>query len=206
MNEQQNDSNIVDLMEALRIRLENRIVASLNFMCGEKYKGKFHVTFMNPSELTMKKLEDFFDNGPLIFYPEDEKQYASLKDFREADGGINISALRSVKGGPDNIQEEEWESYCVMAKEVGAVFARQGLIPMSIMVSEMQRSYGYKATEVDETLGEKYCDEDYAEHALQEVLESLIEKIDALPAIDEIFKPLLQRFQETPPVILVRLY
>lgn len=181
MNKPQNRFNIFHLMNTVRLRVEEKLAAALNAACRETYKGEYDVMLTNPSKVTNKVLSRLCTTGVVKFYPEDETQYASLKDYREADGGINLSTLLGVKDRPEHILEDEWASHHVMLKHVFSVLRKQGIIPMQILVADAQRAFCYNVPKISKNFGGDCDDEAYSEPTLNEVMETLIDKLDALP-------------------------
>jgi len=178
MNLQKNRFDLFNLINAVRYNLELKLATELNSRCGETYKGKYDVALANPSKVTNKVLNRLCTSGTIFFHPDNEGEYESLKDFRESDDSINLSALFTSKKCPDHIASEKWEEYAAMLKDVFAVLRKHGIVPMQQMVADAQRSFGYGAPKINKKFGGG-CDDDTDVNAsVVDVLKKLLESLE----------------------------
>lgn len=126
--------------------------APVNAECGPRHNGTFEVRFDSPNEVTEKAINTFSGIGGLYFTPNNIDEHPALKKIRNAEDGINLSALMTRAKRPANIDDASWQALDVMWKDVSTVL-NHGLAPVQALITRALAEKGVGGAKISKKLG-----------------------------------------------------
>jgi hypothetical protein len=177
-----------------RCAIESLASAAVNAACGAHYKGTFDIHLDNPNEVTGKTLAALCGAGSIFFKPDELDQYPVLKKVRQADDGINLSALMTKAKRPSSIDDNSWQELNEMWNNVSKMFLRQGLAPMHMLIARVLTEKGVGGPRISKKLRSTIdVDANDKHEVLCQILDNLNEllaeirptKVNVIASIDQ---------------------